>query len=202
MASVILASWAIRKWGHLERYIGLEQIWSLAKLELALSLFWFYFFFSAFIIFWYSRTPQTEKIIELFDQGPYLWAFLGTLLFIFILPMWTLMWNFIRVSINGPAVLAVSILFGSLLDRIRLSVGAWSTEGINDKFLQAVPETVWPDLWDIFMFLGMFSGAALLFIGITRFLPVISIWEIQQSRLITKPGKFMRGSVLIVGKPD
>ena len=202
VASVILASWAIRRWGHLERYLGLEQIWSLAKLELALSLFWFYFFFSAFIVFWYSRTPQTEKIIELFDHGPYLWAFLGTLTFIFILPMWTLMWNFIRVTINGPALIAVFILFGTLLDRIRLSVGAWSTEGINDTFLQVVPNTVWPDLWDIFMFLGMFSGAALLFIGITRFLPVLSIWEIQQSRLISKPGKFMRGNVFIVGKPD
>lgn len=202
IASVILATWAFRRWGHLERYIGLEQLWSLAKLEFALSLFWFYFFFSAFIVFWYSRTPENEKIIELFDQGPYLWAFIGTLVFMFILPMWTLMWNFIRVSINGPAILAVFILFGTLLDRIRLSVGAWSTEGINDTFLQVVPDTVWPDLWDIFMFLGMFSGAALLFIGISRFLPVVSLWEVQQYRLISKPGTFMRTKIQIVGKPD
>ncbi len=120
----------------------------------------------------------------------------------FILPMWTLMWNFIRVSINGPAILAVFILFGTLLDRVRLAVGAWATEGINDKYLAVVPNTVWPDLFDIFMFLGMFSGAALLYIGVTRFLPVLSVWEMQQSRLITKPGNFMRARVQIVGKPD
>ena len=202
VSAVILATWAIRKWGHLERYVGLEQLWSLAKLQLALSLLWFYFFFSSFIVFWYSRTPQTENIIELLDQGPHLWAFLGALVFMFILPMWTLMWNFIRVSINGPAILAVFILFGTLLDRVRLAVGAWATEGINDKFLAVVPDTVWPDLFDIFMFLGMFSGAALLFIGVTRFLPVLSVWEMQQSRLITKPGNFMRARVQIVGKPD
>ena len=141
-------------------------------------------------------------MIELFDQGPYVWAFLGALFFCFIIPMWTLMWNFIRVSMRGPAILAVVIIFGTLLDRVRLSVGAWSVEGINDKYLAVVPDTVWPDLWDIFMFLGMFAGAAFLFLLVTRLIPAVSLWEIQQSRLISKPAMYMRTEVEIVGKPD
>ncbi|NQW19013.1 MAG: hypothetical protein HQ478_16190 [Chloroflexi bacterium] len=202
VASVILASYFLWRYAGYNRYIGINQIWNLAKLQFALSLLWFYFFFSAFIVFWYSRTPQNEKVIELFDQGPHLWAFLGALFFSFIIPMWTLMWNFIRVSMRGPAILAAVIIFGTLLDRIRLAVGAWAVEGINDKFLQVVPETVWPDLWDIFMFLGMFAGAAFLFLLVTRLIPPVSLWEIQQSRLISKPGMYMRSEVEIVGKPD
>ena len=169
---------------------------------MVMSLLWFYFFFSAWIVFWYSRTPQNEKVIELFDHGPYMWAFLGTLFFSFIIPMWTLMWNFIRVSMRGPTILAVVIIFGTLLDRIRLTVGPWSVEDINAKFLTEIPETVWPDLWDIFMFIGMFGGAAFLFLLVTRLVPAVSLWEIQQSRLISKPAMYMRGEVEIVGKPD
>jgi Ni/Fe-hydrogenase subunit HybB-like protein len=203
VASVVLAVFVLWKFGGYHRYLGINQMWSLAKLQFALSLMWFYFFFSAFIVFWYSRTPQTEKVIELFDQGPHLWAFLGALFCCFIIPMWTLMWNFIRVSMRGPAIIAAVIIFGTLLDRIRLAVGAWAVEtDLGAKALDAVPSTVWPDLWDIFMFLGMFSGAALLYILATRLLPAISLWEIQQSRLISRPGTFMRGEVEIVGKPD
>jgi hypothetical protein len=61
---------------------------------------------------------------------------------------------------------------------------------------------VWPDGWDLLIFVGAFSGAALLFIGITRFIPAISLWEVSNARLLTKPGKYMRSHIQIVGKPD
>ncbi len=53
------------------------------------------------------------------------------------------------------------------------------------------------------VFAGLVGVALLLgILLVTRLVPVISLWEIQQSRLITKPVRFLRGHVLLVGKPD
>ena len=197
-----VTDYLIRRLGRLERYIGIYQFWPLAKLQLALSLFWFYFFFSAFIVFWYGRTTAGGQAIELLVTGPYWWAFVATFCLNFLIPMWTLMWNKVRVSILGPTVIAGGIILGTLIDRIRIYAGAWSTEGINDEILRVIPATVWPDAYDIFVIVGAIAAAALLFLAVTRFIPTVSLWEIQYSRLISGPAKFGRGNVEVVGKPD
>ncbi len=202
VATTIVAAYFVRRIGRLERYIGINQFWPLAKLQLALSLLWFYFFFSAFIVFWYGRTTIGSQVIELLVSGPYWWAFLAAFFLNFLIPMWTLMWNRVRVSIVGPTVIASGILLGTLIDRIRIYAAAWSTEGINDEILREIPSTRWPDVFDIFVIVGAIAGAALLFLAVTRFIPTISLWEIQYSRLISAPGKFVRGDVEVVGKPD
>lgn len=202
VASTILAAWFIRRWGKLERYIDLNQFWPLAKLQFALSLLWFYFWFSAFIVFWYGRQTIDQQIIRLLVSGPYLWGFIAAFILVFFIPLWTLVWNRVRVSVNGPAIVAGSILLGTLIDRIRIFPAAWSTRGINDLVLQEVPATVWPDVFDIFIILGALGGAALLFLAATRLIPAVSLWEVHQSRLISKPIRYLRSHVLEIGKPD
>lgn len=121
--------------------------------------------------------------------------------------MWTLMWNKVRVSIVGPTVIAGAIILGTLIDRIRIYVAAWSTDpkGINHEILTddiSKLATIWPDMFDVFIILGALGGAALLFLAATRLIPTVSLWEIQQSRLISGPAKFVRAEVEVVGKPD
>lgn len=202
VASTIVAAYFVRKWGKLERYLDINQFWPMAKLQFALSLMWFYFFFSSFIVFWYGRSSIDSKVINLLVNGPYWWAFLGAFILCFLVPMWTLMFNKIRVSIKGPTIIAGAILIGTLLDRIRIYAAAWSTKDMNDKILAEIPSTVWPDVFDIFIIIGAIAGAALLFLAATRFIPAVSLWEVHQSRLLSRPTRFGRGNVVLVGKPD
>jgi hypothetical protein len=65
-----------------------------------------------------------------------------------------------------------------------------------------MPETLWPDVFDIFIMFGLPALGLLSILLVTRLVPVASLWEIQQSRLISKPIRFLRGHALLVGKPD
>lgn len=206
IAAVILFAWAARRYLKLENYLILDQFWSLGRLLFASSLLWIYFFFSAFIVFWYGRNAADQAFIDLLIRGPMIWAFIPGLLFSFLVPWWWLVWNRIRTSINGPAIGATIVLVGLLLDRIRIYVTAWSVspEHIHDKFLKPenIPDTVWPDFTDIFIILGSLAAFALTLMIVTRFLPVISIWQAQESQLLTKPVKYIRGHGILVAKPD
>ena len=202
LAATIVAAFFIRKFGRLERYLELDQFWAMSKLLFATSLLWFYFFFSAFIVFWYGRSGSDQAVIDILVGGPYRWGFIATFFLSFLIPLFSLMWNPVRHSIKGPTIVASLILIGMLIDRIRIYGAAWSAKGINDKFLREVPATHWPDIFDILVIVGAIGAAGLAFMLATRLVPAVSLWEIQYMRLLTRPARFIRGHALIIGKPD
>ena len=204
IASVVLALWVARRFGGLERYLHLDQFWSLGKLLFAFSLLWFYFFFSAFIVFWYGRSNADVAFLDLLIRGPMIYGFFIALVSCFIAPWWLLIWNRLRTSINGPPAVAVLVIFGILVDRVRLYVPSWSVPGdlIHDPYLTDIPGTLWPDVFDILAIVGSISAAILLMLLATRLIPVVSIWEIQQMNLLSRPVKFLRTHGILVAKPD
>ncbi|MEX0763435.1 MAG: NrfD/PsrC family molybdoenzyme membrane anchor subunit [Dehalococcoidia bacterium] len=204
VAGTILVMWIARRFGGMDRYLHLDQFWSLGKLLFATSLLWFYFFISAFMVYWYGRAGADKLWLDLLIRGPMIWAFLGAFTFSFFVPWWFLIWNRTRTSINGPAIAAVIVLFGALLDRMRLYVPAWSVDPtrIHERFLTEIPTTQWPDIFDILIFVGGISAAILLYMLATRLIPIVSIWEVHQSNLLSRPAKFIRGHGVLVAKPD
>jgi molybdopterin-containing oxidoreductase family membrane subunit len=204
LALVIVTAWMARRTLRLENYLRLDQFWSLGRLLFASSLLWVYFFFSAFIVFWYGRTYSDQAWVDLLIRGPLIWAFIPALFMCFLVPWWWLVWNRVRTSVTGPAIGSVIVLVGLLLDRIRLYVSAWSVppERIHERFLTVIPGTVWPDVFDYFIILGGISAAALVALTVFRILPVVSIWQMQEYQLLSKPVKFIRGHGVLVAKPD
>ena len=98
-------------------------------------------------------------------------------------------------------------MFGLFLDRIRIYVASWSAvpddlELAKTSILQDMPNTMWPDVFDVFIMVGLPALGRLSILLVTRLVPLVSLWEIQQSRLITKPVRFLRSHVQLVGKPD
>ena len=57
VAIVVASLWIIRKYFKLEKYIHVDQFWSLSRLLFALTLLWKYFFYSAFIVFDTTEFP-------------------------------------------------------------------------------------------------------------------------------------------------
>ena len=214
-ATMLLTMFFLRQFGGYKDYIGLDQFWMLGKLLFAMSLLWFWFWFSSFIVLWYGKKPAEQDALRVMMVGPYLPAFLASFVLNFIVPFFTMIWNPLRKSIWGPPLIATAVLFGTLFDRIRLYVAAYSIPGIGDPLVDktrlgtipgtdqsAIPAAILPDMADIFIIVGAISGAILLYLLASRVIPIVNIWE-QRELLLYKVHKpFHRTEVMVLGKRD
>ena len=126
VASVVVALFLLHRLGGFKDYIAVDQFWGASKLLLPLTLLWFYFWFSGFIVFWYGRQPVEQNILKVFMFETYWVPFLLAFLLSFLIPFLIVMWNFVRKSMLGPTIVASCILFGALFDRIRIYVASFS----------------------------------------------------------------------------
>ena len=215
MATVILTLFALRSVGGLKEYIGLDQFWGLAKIMLALSLAWGYFWWSGFIVYWYGRAPVEENILHLLMVGPYSVFFYGAFLLSFLVPAFGLLiWNPIRRSILGPTVAACLILVGTFMDRIRVFVASYNVglpgqtapepldlTAPTEEF-SAIAAGVTPSGADVLMVVGAVAAAVLVYLLATRLLPLINIWETQEGLLLQEVRSYQKLELKVLAKPE
>ena len=204
VATVILTMFFLRQFGGYRDYIGLDQFWGLGKLLFALSLLWFWFWFSSFNVLWYGKKPNEQAAIELLMKGTYRAPFIAAFVLNFIVPLFAMIWSPVRKSIWGPTLIAIGVLIGTLFDRIRIYVAAFSVAGLEDKHeLHDVPTgAILPELPDVLIWIGALAGSVLVYMLAAKVFPVINIWE-QKELLMYKVHKpFHRTEVLVLGKPD
>jgi hypothetical protein len=201
VATTIVTLAALRHFGRLQRYIGLDPFWGCAKLLLALSLLWFYFTWSELLATWYGRLPEEQFILELTMFGPYLGLFVLSASLNFILPFLLLIFNPIRVSIKGPACVAVLVLVGNLIDRLRIYVASWSVAGPVGQHFEHAPPAVFPTLSDILIILGAPAAVALFYLLALRLVPPISLWEYKTGLLLSLERPYLKTAVAVIAKP-
>ena len=202
----------LRKVHGLGRYFELEQFWGYSRLLLVLTLFWFYFWWSAFILFWYGRLPHEQSIIALLMFGdptesallarPQFLMFAGAIGLSFIVPFLLIMWNPVRRSIVGPTIVGLVIISGGLFDRLRIYSNTWSVEQVGGHGLEKVPTLGAPDIWDAAFFVGLLSGIPFLVLLASRVIPIVSLWETREALMMRVIRPFGIGHVHVVGKPD
>ena len=102
------------------------------------------------------------------------------------------------------AVGAAVILVGLLLDRIRIFVPAWSVppDQIHERWLTKIPGTIYPNVFDVLIMAGGISLVVLIIMLMTRVIPVLSVWQVQEFNLLAKPIKYIRGQATLIAKPD
>ena len=83
-------------------------------------------------------------------------------------------------------------------------MSAWSVpqEFIHQKWLKQIPGTIYPDIFDVIIALGSISLSILMIMLMTKIIPVLSIWQIQEFNLLSKPIKFIKGHATLIAKPD
>ncbi|MBI4201154.1 MAG: hypothetical protein HY531_02555 [Chloroflexi bacterium] len=206
LAMVLLSLWFLRRYGGLERYIHMEHFWGASKILLALTLLWFYFWWSGFIVFWYGRQPVERSLLQLLMFGPYRYVFFLAFALCFVAPFLTLLWNGVRKSTWGPPLASAFILTGTLFDKVRLYVAAYSVEGkhIAEHALTAemIRPTNWPDLVDVMMVVGGISGGIFLLLLAARVVPIMSLWEMAEGIRLRAVRPFLRTTVTVLGKPE
>ena len=204
LAVTILTLYVLRRYGHMERYIHMEHFWAASKILLALSILWFYFWWSGFIVFWYGRTPVEQNLLDLLMFKTYRWYFYLAFGLSFLAPLLTLLWNSVRRSTFGPALASVFILTGLLFDKMRVYVAAFSIPDadINNIGLEVLPATNYPDVFDLMMVAGGISGAVFLFLLAARVIPIMSIWEMSQGIRLRTVRRFLRIDMVVLGKSE
>jgi hypothetical protein len=201
VAITVVVSWLLRRFGGYRYYLRLDQFWSLAKLQLPLGLFWFYFFWSYFIVYWYGRTPREQKVVAFMEFGPYFPLFVVAVVGLFLSPFLLLIWNKIRVSINGPFVVACLVLIGLFADRLRLFVAAMTVPNPFLPELDKIPPVHYPDLADVLLLIGGLASIPLFVLLVLNLVPAISLWEVKEGLILRLVRPYMGTRVRVIGKP-
>ena len=199
---LLIILFVLRKWGGYGQYIGMSLFWSASKIMLGLSLLWTYHLFAFFMTFWYGRLEVESSILRYLMFESYSVIFWTNVLFSFFIPFALMVWNPIRKTAWGPALAGLSALVGGFLFSIRIFVGSFNAGDIYALALSKVPPPVFPDIWDVFMVLGLIGVPLLVYLISIKLLPVMSIWEIKEGSMYQKMDKLFRGEYLVVAKPE
>ena len=200
VAITIVTMFVVRTVGGYRRYLGVDQFWSLSKPLLAFSLLWFYFWWSTFLTLWYGRQPAEVSLIRLLMFDSYVGPFLIAFFLNFVVPLVGLIWNPVRRSVWGPTVIAIGILIGAFFNQVRMYVSAFSVEDVTGHGLSSVPAFQWPQLADVLIAAGGISGAVLLFLLVSKLVPVVSLWETGEGLPLSRVRQFLARSVRVIAK--
>ena len=201
-ATVMVTMYALRRWGGYTAYFGVNQFWSLGKIMLALSLLWFYFWFMGFFTFWYGRIPAEMDVLTFLFTEQYRIPFFVAFTFNFLAPLLILVWNKVRKSTGGPALAALLILIGTLLDRIRIYVASWSVEDSVGHHMEEIPQAMLPTIADAMVMVGGIGLVLMLYMIVAKVIPIISLWETKEQLLYVSHRSLLKKKYMLMGKPD
>ncbi len=203
IAAIIVVSWLVKRFSpEAGQFIGNEQALNLGKLLMGLTLLWFYFFWSDFILVWYGRSPSEVAVAQVNMASVYLVPFLIGVFCQLLIPIAFLIFNGVRRNLGRLAPVALIIIIGQIFDRTRLFVPAMTSEDPFAHSFQELPRAVGPDVVDIVFMVGWFALAALMYIWAARRFPIHSGWEMREGAMLREERKYMRTEVLVLGKPD
>ena len=167
---------------------------------LALSLLWFYFWWASFITFWYGRQPGETEVIRLLLLDSYRIPLMLSFFLNFLGPLIVLVCSPVRRSVWGPALVGAGVVLGALINNIRWYVAAFSVEDHGQHVLNPRPAGQFPDAFDALIVIGGIAGCTLLFMLISKVIPVVSIWEVGEGLHLTKVRRFLARHLRVIAK--
>ena len=116
--------------------------------------------------------------------------------------MLILVWNKVRKSTAGPAFAAALILVGTLFDRIRIYVAAWSVESSVGHEMDVIPQAVLPTFADAMLIVGGIGLVTTLYMVAAKVIPIVSMWETKEQLLYVSSQSLLKKKYMLIGKPD
>ena len=202
VAVTLVTMYVLHRVGGYHDYLKEDQFWGLAKPLLAFSLLWFYFWWASFLTLWYGRQPAEVSLLKLLMFESYRFPFLMAFFLNFLIPLLALMWNPVRRSILGPTLVAAGILIGTFFNQVRIFVAAYSVEDPTAHLLEKIPAGQLPQAADVLIVIGGISGAVLLYLLVSRFVPLISLWEVGEGLRLSRVRRFLGREVRVIAKAN
>ena len=203
VAIIVITLYLLRRFSpSAGRFIGDEQAAGFGKLLLALTLFWFYFFWSDFLLVWYARIPSEVTAMQVTVALTYKIPFLIAITGMLVIPFVTLIFNPIRRKLSRLALVASFVLVGLVFDRIRLFVPAMGNDDPFAHRLAELPSPIFPDTVDVLFIIGVLALVVLCYLWAATRIPILSGWEMREASMYRYEDQFLQAHVLVVGKPN
>jgi len=100
----------------------------------------------------------------------------------------------------GPALVGTGVVIGALVNQVRLYVSAFSVADPSQHVLHPRPATQWPEAPDLLIIVGAISGCVLLFMLVSKIIPVVSIWEIGEGLRLVKVRRYLNRYARVIAK--
>jgi molybdopterin-containing oxidoreductase family membrane subunit len=173
IAALIIVMAILRKMLHLEPYLKPLHFQNLGKLMLTMSLLWAYFVFAERLTIWYGNRSEEAGVFWATLSGEFAPAFWIMVVCNFIIPVPILSIRRLR-TITGCVVASSTVLVGMWLERYLIVIASLSYKQL--PYSWGTYSVEWPEL----AIMGAsFAAMALLYLLFSKFVPIISIWEMK-----------------------
>ena len=189
-AALILAMAFLRKLLHLEEYLQPIHFENLGKLLLTLSALWFYFTFAERLTIWYGNNASDMAVFWLTIREKFAPLFWTMVVCNFIIPLPLLGIKRLR-TITGTVIAASTIVVGMWIERFLIVVPS-----LEHKFLPYSWGSYRPTWVEITLMASSFGLMVLLYLLFSKFVPIISMWELKAGMRMVPPVRHRAASVL------
>ena len=173
IAALIIAMAALRKFLHLEAYLHPVHFQNLGKLLLLMSLLWGYFVFAERLTIWYGNDTAEVAVLNVTQQGSFAPLYWTMVVCNFVLPLFILSQKRLR-TIAGCVIAACGVCVGMWLERFLIVVPS-----LGHKFLPYAWGHYRPRPVELVITISTFAAMTLLYTLFSKFVPIISIWELK-----------------------
>lgn len=175
IAALIIAMALLRKFLHLEEYLLPLHFENLGKLLLVMSLLWVYFVASERLTAWYGNEPAEMTVFWLTQRGGFSPLFWAMVFFNFLLPFPILAIKKLR-TITGCVIASTGVVIGMWLERFLIIVPSLSRKYLGYSWTASPYRPQWTE---ITITIATFAAMALLYMLFSKFIPIISVWELK-----------------------
>ena len=181
IAAILVAMVVLRRVYGLEHYFREVHFDYLGKMLLIFSALWLYFTFAEHLTVLYGAEPAEMRTFWAKISGRYavpFWTMVGGC---FLVPF-VLMARRATRTPAGVFVAGIAVVIGMWLERYNIVVPTsvnpiWEMEAIG-RYL--------PSWIEISIMAGAVAGFTLLYMVATKFVPIVSIWEIKEARAVVE----------------
>jgi molybdopterin-containing oxidoreductase family membrane subunit len=177
IAAILIAMVILRKAYGLEGYFKDIHFDYLGRMLLVFSVLWFYFTFAEYLTAFYGGEPGEMRTFWAKLTGPFAIPFWLMVAGCFVIPL-TLMARPSTRTPRGTLIASIAVVIGMWLERYNIVVPTsvnprWEVESIGHYL---------PSWIELSIMSATFSGFVLLYMVATKFVPIVSIWEIKEGR--------------------
>jgi molybdopterin-containing oxidoreductase family membrane subunit len=177
IAAILVAMVILRRAFGLEQYFKDVHFDYLGRMLLLFSLLWFYFTFAEYLTAFYGGEPAEMRTFWAKVSGPFAVPFWTMVAGCFVIPF-ALMARASTRTPRGTMVAGVAVIVGMWLERYNIVVPT----SVNPRWELESLGYYLPSWVEVSIMLGALAGFVLLYMIATKFIPIVSIWELQEGR--------------------
>jgi molybdopterin-containing oxidoreductase family membrane subunit len=177
IAAILIAMVILRRAYRLEEYFRDVHFDYLGRMLLLMACLWFYFTFAEHLTVFYGAEPAEMRTFWSKITGQYAVPFWMMTFGCFVIPF-ALMARSATRTPRGTLIAGIAVVIGMWLERYNIVVPTsvnpiWEIEAIG-RYM--------PSWIELSIMAGACAGFILLYMVSTKFVPIVSIWEIREGR--------------------